>query len=202
MLFEFSNNCRVSAADQNLERQLLAMEALGIEKENIYTDKASGANFDRPAYKEMLARLEKDDCIFVHSLDRFGRSYSEIQENWRMLTREMGVDIVVCDMELLDTRRGKDLLGTFISDMIIQVLSFCADTERQAIKKRQEEGIAAAKLRGVTFGRPESDLPDDFGDLVDRWRRREITPAQALALSGMSKSSFYRKAAVYREKVS
>ena len=194
--------CRVSAADQNLERQLLAMEALGIEKENIYMDKASGANFDRPAYKEMLARLEKDDCIFVHSLDRFGRSYSEIQENWRMLTREMGVDIVVCDMELLDTRRGKDLLGTFISDMIIQVLSFCAENEKQAIKKRQEEGIAAAKLRGVTFGRPESDLPDDFGDLVDRWRRREITPSQALALSGMSKSSFYRKAAAHREKVS
>jgi DNA invertase Pin-like site-specific DNA recombinase len=178
------------------------MEALGISEENIYMDKASGANFDRPAYKKMLARLEKDDCIYVHSLDRFGRSYAEIQENWRMLTREKGVDIVVCDMPLLDTRRGKDLLGTFISDMIIQVLSFCADTERQAIKKRQEEGVAAAKLRGVKFGRPESDLPDDFGDLVDRWRRREITPSQALALSGMSKSSFYRKAAAHWEKVS
>ena len=185
-------------AEQCEMRQTIAMEALGIAKENIYLDKASGATFDRPAYKEMLARLEPGDCIFVHELSRFGRSYSEIQENWRMLTREKGVDIVVSEMPLLDTRRGKDLLGTFISDMIIQVLSFCAETERNQLKQRQAEGIAAAKLRGVTFGRPGSSLTDNFSELAQRWERKEISSAQAIALSGVSRSSFYRKAAELR----
>jgi len=188
--------CRVSAHDQCEARQIIAMEKLGIARENIYLDKATGANFDRPAYKKMLARLQPGDCIFVHELSRFGRSYAEIQENWRVITKEMGVDIVVCDMQpLLDTRHGKDLLGTFISDMVIQILSFCSETERRQLKQRQKEGIAAAKQRGVSFGRPGGTLTDNFPDIMRLWQQKEITPAQAIALSGVSKTSFYRKVA-------
>ena len=190
--------CRVSAQDQNEMRQILAMEALGIAKENIYLDKATGANFDRPAYKAMLARLEPGDCIFVHELSRFGRSYSEIQENWRMLTREKGVDIVVSEMPLLDTRRDKDLMGTFISDLVIQILAFISESERRQLLQRQKEGIAAAKLRGVRFGRPGGSLAENFNELVEQWQRKEISPAEAIARSGMSKSSFYRKATEHR----
>jgi len=187
--------CRISSQDQCEMRQILAMEALGIEKENIYLDKATGANFDRPAYKAMLARLEPGDCIFVHELSRFGRSYSEIQENWRMLTREKGVDIVVSEMPLLDTRRDKDLMGTFISDLVIQVLAFISESERRQLLQRQKEGIAAAKLRGVRFGRPGGSMADNFDELVAQWRRKEISPDEAIARSGMSRTSFYRKAA-------
>lgn len=139
--------------------------------------------------------------LYIKAIDRLGRHYEEIQNQWRILTKEMGVDIVVIDMEgLLDTRRGKDLLGTFIADTVLAVLSYAAQQERDFLKQRQAEGVAAAKAKGVAFGRPGIDMPGDFTALVGRWRRREITPEQALTLSGMSKSTFYRKAAECRDK--
>lgn len=163
---------RVSTKDQNEDRQLLVMRELHIQSQNIYTDKQSGKDFNRPQYKKLLRKLKKDDLLFIKSIDRLGRNYTDILEQWRILTREKGIDIVVLDMPLLDTRRGKDLMGTFLSDIVLQVLSFVAENERCCIRQRQAEGIAAAKARGVRFGRPPKPLPDNFLSPVPAMEKR------------------------------
>lgn len=165
---------RVSSRDQNEDRQMIAMYEVGLPKKNIYIDKVSGKDFERPKYKKMLRKLKKDDLLYIKSIDRLGRNYSEIIEQWRILTKNRGVDIVVLDMPLLDTRRGKDLVGTFLSDIVLQVLSFVAENERVNIRQRQTEGIAAAKARGVKFGRPQKPVPENFNELLELWRDKKI----------------------------
>ena len=185
---------RVSTNDQNTARQFAAMEKLEVPKENLYVDKQSGKDFNRPAYKRLLRRLKEGDLLYVKSIDRLGRNYEEIQEQWRILTKEKKIDIVVLDMSLLDTRNGKDLLGTFISDVVLQILSFVAQNERENIKLRQAEGIAAAKANGVKFGRPEIPLPNNFYDVYEDWRNKKMTLRQAAEACEMSSSTFYYKA--------
>ena len=182
---------RVSSADQHEDRQLIAMSELNIATERIYTDKLSGKDFERPAYKSLVKTLRPGDLLYIKSIDRLGRNYDEIQNQWRILTKDCGVDIVVIDMPLLDTRNGKDLMGTFIADLVLQILSFVAQSERDSIRKRQAEGIAAAKARGVQFGRPQKKTPDDFGELVKSWERRQITTCEVLARCGICRSTFY-----------
>ena len=185
---------RVSTREQNEDRQRLALAAQPVPKENIYMDKQSGKDFERPQYRRLVRRLRRDDLLYVKSIDRLGRNYSEILEQWRMLTKEKGVDIAVLDMPLLDTRRGKDLMGTFLSDIVLQVLSFVAENERDNIRQRQAEGIAAAKARGVRFGRPPLPLPDNFHMLHQAWRGQKITLRQAARACGMPTGTFYSKA--------
>ena len=185
---------RVSTREQNEDRQRLALAALPVPEENIYMDKQSGKDFERPQYRRLVRRLRRDDLLYVKSIDRPGRNYSEILEQWRMLTKEKGVDIAVLDMPLLDTRRGKDLMGTFLSDIVLQVLSFVAENERDNIRQRQAEGIAAAKARGVRFGRPPLPLPDNFHMLHQAWRGQKITLRQAARACGMPTGTFYSKA--------
>lgn len=185
---------RVSTREQNEDRQRLALAALPVPEENIYMDKQSGKDFERPQYRRLVRRLRRDDLLYVKSIDRLGRNYSEILEQWRMLTKEKGVDIAVLDMPLLDTRRGKDLMGTFLSDIVLQVLSFVAENERDNIRQRQAEGIAAAKARGVRFGRPPLPLPDNFHLLHQAWRGQKITLRQAARACGMPTGTFYSKA--------
>lgn len=185
---------RVSTREQNEDRQRLALAALPVPEENIYMDKQSGKDFERPQYRRLVRRLRRDDLLYVKSIDRLGRNYSEILEQWRMLTKEKGVDIAVLDMPLLDTRRGKDLMGTFLSDIVLQVLSFVAENERDNIRQRQAEGIAAAKARGVRFGRPPLPLPDNFHTLHQAWRGQKITLRQAARACGMPTGTFYSKA--------
>ena len=185
---------RVSTREQNEDRQRLALAALPVPKENIYMDKQSGKDFERPQYRRLVRRLRRDDLLYVKSIDRLGRNYSEILEQWRMLTKEKGVDIAVLDMPLLDTRRGKDLMGTFLSDIVLQVLSFVAENERDNIRQRQAEGIAAAKARGVRFGRPPLPLPDNFHMLHQAWRGQKITLRQAARACGKPTGTFYSKA--------
>lgn len=184
---------RVSSADQNEDRQMIEMERAGVPPENIFVDKQSGKNFDRPNYKRLVRRLKDGDLLYILSIDRLGRNYEEIQNQWRILTKDKGVDIVVIDMPLLDTRQGKDLMGTFIADLVLQILSFVAQSEREKIKERQEQGIAAAKARGVRFGRPEKDVPDDFTQLVKSWEKKELSLAEVLQKCEMSEATFYRK---------
>lgn len=190
---------RVSTREQNEDRQMVALSALQIERNHIYVDKQSGKDFNRPMYRRLLKRLRQDDLLYVKSIDRLGRDYKEILEQWRILTKEKRVDIVVLDMPLLDTRRGKDLMGTFLSDIVLQVLSFVAENERKNIRQRQREGIEAARMRGVRFGRPELPLPKDFGQICVRWEARELTGREAAKMCNMSMSSFYRKAGRERE---
>ena len=185
---------RVSTREQNEDRQRLDLAALPVPEENIYMDKQSGKDFERPQYRRLVRRLRRDDLLYVKSIDRLGRNYSEILEQWRMLTKEKGVDIAVLDMPLLDTRRGKDLMGTFLSDIVLQVLSFVAENERDNIRQRQAEGIAAAKARGVRFGRPPLPLPDNFHMLHQAWRGQKITLRQAARACGMPTGTFYSKA--------
>ena len=185
---------RVSTREQNEDRQRLALAALPVPEENIYMDKQSGKDFERPQYRRLVRRLRRDDLLYVKSIDRLGRNYSEILEQWRMLTKEKGVDIAVLDMPLLDTRRGKDLMGTFLRDIVLQVLSFVAENERDNIRQRQAEGIAAAKARGVRFGRPPLPLPDNFHMLHQAWRGQKITLRQAARACGMPTGTFYSKA--------
>ena len=185
---------RVSTREQNEDRQRLALAALPVPEENIYMDKQSGKDFERPQYRRLVRRLRRDDLLYVKSIDRLGRNYSEILEQWRMLTKEKGVDIAVLDMPLLDTRRGKDLMGTFLSDIVLQVLSFVAENERDNIRQRQAEGIAAAKARGVRFGRPPLPLPDNFHMLHQAWRGQKITLRQAARACGLPTGTFYSKA--------
>lgn len=185
---------RVSSVDQNEDRQMMALIAVGVAEDAIYVDKQSGKNFARKQYQCLLKKLEAGDLLYIKSIDRLGRNYEEVQEQWRLLTKMKGVDIVVIDMPLLDTRRSKDLLGTFIADLVLQVLSFVAQNERENIRQRQAEGIFAAKKRGVRFGRPQKVLPENFGEAQKRWQNGEITCREAAKLCNMSYGSFGRKA--------
>lgn len=189
---------RVSSTDQNEERQIVALAEVGVPEKNIFMDKQSGKSFDRPQYKKLVKKLKSGDLLYVLSIDRLGRNYEEIQNQWRAITKEIGADICVLDMPLLDTRQGKDLMGTFIADLVLQILSFVAQSERENIKKRQEQGIAAAKAKGVRFGRPEIPLPDNFGKLVKDWEKKKISFEEVLKLCNMSEATFYRKLREYR----
>jgi len=184
---------RVSSTDQNEDRQLVALQGLGIANENIFTDKQSGKDFDRPQYQALLSTLRQGDVLHVKSIDRLGRNYADVQEQWRVLTKEMGVDVVVVDMPLLDTRLNKDLMGTFIADLVLQILSFVSQNERENIRKRQAEGIAVAKAKGVIFGRPVKDPPSDFAQLVRQWERGLLPMDEILIKNKMSISTFYRR---------
>lgn len=185
---------RVSSHDQNEDRQRIALQEMKVLEKNIFTDRQSGKDFERPSYQRMVRRMKKDDLLYIKSIDRLGRNYEEILEQWRILTKEKGIDIVVLDMPLLDTRRGKDLMGTFLSDIVLQVLSFVAENERTNIRQRQAEGIAAAKARGVKFGRPALPYPDNFREIYRAWRDKKITLKQAANACGMSVGTFYGKA--------
>ena len=193
---------RVSTREQNEVRQIIALKGVKVTEENIYIDKQSGQNFERPNYQRMVKRLKKDDVVFIKSIDRLGRNYEEVLEQWRILTKDKGVDIVVLDMPLLDTRRGKDLIGTFVSDIVLQVLSFVAENERVNIRQRQAEGIAAAKARGIKFGRPSRSLPENFQEIYIRWREKEISVGEAAAECGMARSTFHDKALLYESMAS
>jgi len=189
---------RVSSVDQNEERQLIEIGKMNIPKSNVYIDKQSGKNFDRPRYKKLVKKLKKGDLLYILSIDRLGRNYEEIQKQWRILTKDIGIDICVIDMPLLDTRNGKDLMGTFIADLVLQILSFVAQSERENIKKRQAQGIAAAKARGVKFGRPELPVPGDFARIVKDWEQKTIPFSQAVKQCNVSESTFYRRLREYR----
>ena len=193
--------CRVSSLDQNEQRQMVEMRKLEIPEKNIFVDKQSGKDFNRPRYKQLVRKMKKGDLLYILSIDRLGRNYDEIQEQWRYLTREKEIDISVIDMPLLDTRNGKDLMGTFLADIVLQILSFVAQNEREAIRKRQAQGIAAAKANGVKFGRPVIGIPDNFGDVVRRWEKGEIKLAEAAQICGMSTATFYRRLREYRMKL-
>ena len=189
---------RVSSTDQNEDRQLMAMQSLGIAQTNLFIDKQSGKDFKRPAYKRLIKRLRSGDLLYILSIDRLGRNYEEIQNQWRLLTKEKSVDIAVIDMPLLDTRHGKDLMGTFIADLVLQILSFVAQNERENIRKRQAQGIAAAKARGVQFGRPVKSLPDNFEEMIVLWSKGELSVAEIAKQSEISESTFYRRLREYR----
>lgn len=193
---------RVSSKDQNEDRQLATMYEYGIPKRNIYIDKQSGKDFDRPKYKKLVRKLKKDDVLYIKSIDHLGRNYEEIIEQWRILTKEKGVDICVIDMPLLDTRKGKDLIGTFLSDVVLQLLSFVAENERANIRQRQAEGIAAAKAKGVQFGRPSTPLPEDFDTIYLQWSHGLLNGKQAADQLGMPASTFLYKAKKYKVKCS
>ena len=190
---------RVSSTDQNEDRQMIALKGSQIPARNIYVDKQSGKDFNRPQYKRLVRRLRPGDLLYVMSIDRLGRNYEEIQKEWRFLTKQIGIDICVLDMPLLDTRQGKDLMGTFIADLVLQILSFVAQNERENIKKRQAEGIAAAKARGVQFGRPALPLPDNFCQIHRDWRNKKLTLQQAAEACEMPVGTFYSKARRYEE---
>ncbi len=190
---------RVSTREQNEDRQLVAMREMDVPEKNLFTDRQSGKDFDRPQYKKLVRRLREGDLLYIKSIDRLGRDYGEILEQWRLLTREKGVDIVVLDMPLLDTRRGKDLMGTFLSDIVLQILSFVAENERSNIRRRQAEGIAAAKARGVKFGRPPSPVPENFMRACADWRDKKMSLRQAARFCAMPVTTFYEKAAQFAE---
>ena len=186
---------RVSSRDQNEDRQLIAMREIDVPEANIYTDK----DFERPQYKKLVRKLKQDDLLYIKSIDRLGRNYEEIQNQWRILTKDKGIDICVIDMPLLDTRRGKDLVGTFLSDVVLQVLSFVAENERINIRQRQAEGIAAAKARGIRFGRPPRPLPENYHSAYQRWKAGIITGTTAARECKMPLSTFRYRAAIYEK---
>lgn len=190
---------RVSAKDQNEDRQIIAMREVGVSEKNIYMDKQSGKDFKRKQYKRLVRKMKKDDLLYIKSIDRLGRNYEEIIEQWRHLTKEKRIDIIVLDMPLLDTRRGKDLMGTFLSDIVLQVLSFVAENERSNIRQRQAEGIAAAKVRGVKFGRPPKPLPENFHAVYQRWKNGKITGTRAAEECNMPITTFRYKADIYEK---
>lgn len=185
---------RVSTKEQNEDRQMIALRKLAVPERNIFIDKQSGKDFERPQYKKLLRKMKKDDLLCIKSIDRLGRNYEEILAQWRILTKDKGIDIMVLDMPLLDTRRGKDLMGTFLSDIVLQVLSFVAENERINIRQRQAEGIAAAKAKGVRFGRPPKPLPGNFEEVYRRWEKGEITGTAAARGCRMPLSTFRNKA--------
>lgn len=185
---------RVSSREQNEARQRIALLEAGVEEQNIYMDKLSGKDFNRPQYRKMLRKLDNNTVLFIKSIDRLGRSYADLTRQWRVITKEKGADIVVLDMPVLDTRREKNLLGTFLSDVVLALLSYVAENERAGIRQRQAEGIAAAKMRGVRFGRPPKPVPTGFDTAAKKWRSGELTITEAAASCGMSRSTFYRYA--------
>ena len=192
---------RVSAKDQNEDRQIIAMREVGVSEKNIYMDKQSGKDFKRKQYKRLVKKKKKDDLLYIKSIDRLGRNYEEIIKQWRYLTKEKRIDIIVLDMPLLDTRRGKDLMGTFLSDIVLQVLSFVAENERSNIRQRQAEGIAAAKARGVKFGRPPKPLPENFHTVYQRWKNGKITGTKAAEECNMPITTFRYKADIYEKTI-
>ncbi|WP_101877812.1 recombinase family protein [Lachnoclostridium edouardi] len=189
---------RVSSTDQNEQRQLIALWEKAVEKNNIFMDKQSGKDFDRPQYRKLMRKVKLGDLLYILSIDRLGRNYEEIQNQWRVLTKEKGIDICVINMPLLDTRQCRDLMGTFIADLVLQILSFVAQSERENICKRQEEGIAAAKARGVKFGRPEKQIPENFAKLVIEWEKKKIPLSEVLKQCSMSEATFYRRLREHR----
>lgn len=189
---------RVSTKEQNTDRQLAAMIESGVNLKNIFIDKQSGKDFDRPAYKKMMKKFKKDDLLIIKSIDRLGRNYDEILEQWRIITKERGIHIRVLDMPLLDTTQGNDLMGTFIADLVLQLLSFVSQTERDFIKQRQAEGIAIAKEKGIKFGAPEKDFEIDEIEMYKEWLRRDMSVKDLINYSGMSKSTFYRKMRMHK----
>ena len=189
---------RVSSTDQNEDRQMIALQENGVQSRNIYMDKMSGKDFNRPEYKKLVKKLKAGDTLYVLSIDRLGRNYEDIQSQWRLLTKDIGIDICVIDMPLLDTRNGKDLMGTFIADLVLQILSFVAQNERENIRKRQAQGIAAAKAKGVHMGRPEKKPPENFPQLIKAWEKKELTLKQLLDECKMSEATFYRRLREYR----
>ena len=191
---------RVSSSDQNEDRQIIAMREAGVPLENIYEEKQSGKDFNRPVYKKLISKMKAGDVLYVMSIDRLGRNYEEILEQWRMITKEKDADIVVIDMPILDTRCGKDLLGTLISDLVLALLSYAAENERSNIRKRQAEGIAAARINGVHLGRKPDPLPENFGEVYIKWINKEITINKAAHECGMAQTTFYDKARKYKTK--
>ena len=186
---------RVSTREQNEARQLDALAPYEIPQKNLFVEKKSGKDFDRPVYKRLMKRLRPGDLLIVKSIDRLGRNYDEILEEWRHITREIGADVLILDMPLLDTRtKGRDLTGTFIADLVLQILSYVAQTERENIRRRQMEGIAAAKRQGVRFGRPTLPLPDNFNAIHKAWREKKLTLKQAARECDMPEGTFYSKA--------
>ncbi len=190
---------RVSTREQNIERQLIPLRNAGIEEKNIYIDKQSGKNFERPAYLRMMSLIQEGDLLIVKSIDRLGRNYQEIMEQWRIITKERKADICIQDMPLLDTTKTKDLLGTFISDVVLQLLSFVAENERDNIRQRQAEGIAAAKARGVQFGKPMIPLPENFPELYRQWQAGNISIKEFARFCKMGRSTMYNRIKEYRE---
>ncbi|MCI9442858.1 MAG: recombinase family protein [Ruminococcus sp.] len=190
---------RVSTREQNIERQMIALQEAGVNENNIYIDKQSGKNFQRPAYAKMLSLIQEGDLIIVKSIDRLGRNYQEIMEQWSIITKEKKADICILDMPLLDTTKTKDLLGTFISDVVLQLLSFVAENERDNIRQRQAEGIAAAKARGVRFGKPVIPMPDNFPELYRQWEANHLTINELASLCNMGRSTMYKRIGEYRE---
>lgn len=188
---------RVSSTDQNDDRQMIALRQLDIPINQIYIDKQSGKDFQRPAYQALLKKVRPSDIIYVLSIDRLGRNYDEIQNQWRLLTKERGVDIVVIDMPLLDTRLNKDLMGTFIADLVLQILSFVAQSERENIKKRQAEGIVAARARGVHLGRPIKRPPENFAELAKLWGQGKLPTTELMRQTGLTESTLYRRLREY-----
>ena len=186
--------CRVSSKDKNEDRQLIAMRENNVKECDIFTDKQSGKDFNRPQFQRLMKKLKENDLLIIKSIDRLGRNYEEIQEWWKIITKEKKCDIFVIEMPMLDTRREKNLLGTFISDLVLTLLSYVAENERANIKQRQAEGIAAAKARGVRFGRKPGELPENFNEVRERWRRKEITINQAARECGMAKTTFFERA--------
>lgn len=188
---------RVSTMDQNEERQMVEMRKLKISESHIYIDKQSGKDFNRPKYKKLLNKLKKGDILYIQSIDRLGRNYEDIQTQWRYLTKVKEVDVAVIDMPLLDTRNGKDLMGTFLADIVLQILSFVAQNERENIRKRQAQGIAAAKANGMIFGRPVISVPENFPSLVSQWRSGELKASEVASRCNMSVATFYRRLREY-----
>lgn len=191
---------RISSRDQNEDRQMIAMREYGVNEGNVFIDRQSGKDFNRPQYKKMICRLKQNDLIVIKSIDRLGRNYGEIQEQWRIITKEKKADIFVIDMPLLDTRREKNLLGTFISDLVLTLLSYVAENERATIRQRQAEGIAAAKARGVHMGRFPNPLPENFESVRERWENKELSVMEAAELCGMAQTTFYVKARKNKKK--
>ena len=190
---------RVSSKDQNEDRQVITMREMQVPEENIYIDKQSGKDFNRPQYKKLLRKVKDDDLIYIKSIDRLGRNYAEILEQWKIITKDKHVDLYVIDMPILDTRREKNLLGTFISDLVLALLSYVAENERNNIRKRQAEGIAAAKARGVHFGRRPNPLPENFYEVYQQWKMKKIPVSEAAQLCGMPQTTFFERARAYEK---
>jgi len=190
---------RVSSRDQNEDRQVITMREMNIPEENIYIDKQSGKDFNRPQYKKLLRRIKPDDLIYIKSIDRLGRNYAEILDQWKIITKDKHVDLYVMDMPILDTRREKNLLGTFISDLVLALLSYVAENERTNIRQRQAEGIAAAKARGVHFGRRPNPLPDNFYEVYQQWKMKKIPISEAARQCEMPQTTFFERARAYEK---
>ena len=193
--------CRVSSREQNEDRQIVALKEMNVPVENIFIDKQSGKDFNRPQYKRLIRKIRQDDILYIKSIDRLGRNYEEILEEWRIITKNKRADIVILDMPLLDTRRGKDLMGTFLSDIVLALLSYVAENERNNIKTRQAEGIAIAKAKGIRFGRPPRPLPGNFYEIYQKWAADKLTNAEAGKACGLPTSTFLYRAKLYGESV-